>query len=565
MVSVFNSYVSKRYLEADFILYLLLMRIAILLIVFFSSFNLLFMSTYAQTMNLPNQFGVIVYKMNGLYFARDSQSNIIVSSDTPDIVIKTALDRRGDIYITGGAYYLSKDFSGFDLRYSTHLKLAQDTALIVPSGYHGYVFRFNSGIERCVLDGGWIYEANPVKRNWIGIMMQGGSMGVALNYIENVFITNPYIVIDFNATTGEWINANTFVNIKAESFVKGIEFDFKGSHTGGADGFYGNTFRDLQFQSGPMTRYGVKDIKHGYNGFYNVEFWDLPPTAISSNIDPSADNTIIIGGQMTRQGFVDKGMNTIILDAWHTNLLSNSTIISGIIKDSYAPQVNMTIPSHQILNMSINQQSTSNFVKGNQGQLVLSSGQPITVNIYGIVGNQNGGVILLNITRPDGVIEQNEADVTSAGAFYYPMIFDKNSWAGQYKIEGTYQNYDLGSLVLNVISNPVQQNETSQPNIVISPLNDSNGTIYRQIKIDAKLWSQGQIKDDIFINSLQFLVNLDTSEKLNKNQTSSHLSVYIPLFFRNDAGWWADGQISDGDFISGIKYLVQNGIIQISS
>src|SRR3989442_8356848 len=304
------------------------MKIIISFIVLLFSSTFLFMNANAQGMDLPNNFDVIVYEFGGLYYAKDSQK-IIISSDTPDTVIKTALTRGGEIYIAGGEYYLSKDFSGFDLKSLTHLKLAENSDIVVPSGYTGYVFRFSSGIGQSVIEGGQIFEAKPVKRNWIGIMMQGGPYGVYFNLIENMVITNPYIVIDFNAATGQWINANTFVNIKGWSFVRGLEFDFKGKHTDYVDGFDGNTFRDSTFQSGPMTTYGAKDIKHQNNAFYNVQFWDLPTGAISSSIDASAKNTIIIGGIMTHKDFVDNGINTTVLDAWHSNLSSDSSISSA--------------------------------------------------------------------------------------------------------------------------------------------------------------------------------------------------------------------------------------------
>src|SRR5437879_1010523 len=263
------------------------MKIIIAFIGLLFSSTILFMGTFAHGLDFVSDYGTIVNKISGKYFAKESQNNIIVSSDTPDIVIKTALNRGGEIFIAGGKYDLSSNFSGFDLKSYTHLKLAQDADIAVPSGYSGHVFRFNGGTTHCVMEGGRIHESNPVERSWIGILMQGGS-GIYFNFIENMIITDPYIVIDFNATTGQWINANTFVNIQGETFVRGIEFDFSGNYTR-ADGFYGNTFRDSQFQSGPMTAYGVKDIQRAYTAFYNVQVWDLPPIAISASIDPSAE------------------------------------------------------------------------------------------------------------------------------------------------------------------------------------------------------------------------------------------------------------------------------------
>src|SRR5438105_4743367 len=96
----------------------------------------LFKETFAQGVDLPNDFGTIVYEFNNQYYVKDLQ-NIITSNYTPDIVIKTALARGGDVYITEGTYKLSNDFSGFDLKSDTHLKLAPRANIVVPSGYLG--------------------------------------------------------------------------------------------------------------------------------------------------------------------------------------------------------------------------------------------------------------------------------------------------------------------------------------------------------------------------------------------------------------------------------------------
>lgn len=541
------------------------MKIIIAVIVLLISSTFLITQSFAQNIVLPNGFGTIVTDNGGRYYAQDVTNVILSSSDTPDIVIKTALGRGGDIYIGGGTYNLSKDFAGFDLKSHTHLKLAQDARIVVPSGYGGYVFRFNTLTIQSVLEGGQIYEADPVKRNWIAILMQG--TGVSFNYISNMVVTNPYIVIDFSTITPGYISANTFDNINANNFVRGIEFDFIGKYKHGASGFLGNTFRDLQFQSGSMTTYGAKDIEHIFNAFYNVEFWDLPANAISATVDPLAEHTIIIGGQMTYRNFVDAGANTIVLDSWHNSFSSNSTILSEIIKGTYQPKVNIpTISANQALNMSMPQQLTTGFVKGNHGQFAISQEHPIDINIYGTVNNPKGGSVILYITKPDGVVEQNEAYITSTGTFYYPLVFDKDSLTGQYKIGGLYQNSNLGSLFINVTSTQTLPSETnSQPNIAIVPTLGSNTTLSTTIKINAKLWSLGQINDDVFGNSIQNLAKAGIIKNMNGNQTSLHQSLHIPTWFKNNAGWWTDGQISDTDFISELQYLLDGGIIQIPS
>src|SRR2546428_928426 len=539
------------------------MKIIIVFIGLVFSSSFLFIDAFAKGTDLPNDFDIVIWEFNGQYYAKEPR-NIVINSDTPDKIIKTALERGGEIYISGGPYYLPKNFSGFNIGSGTHLKLAENAKIIVPSGYGGYVFRFDNGVGYSVLEGGQINEANPTKGNWIGIMMQGGVDGVYYNIIENTVIINPYIVIEFNATTGQWVMSNTFVNIKGDHFSRGIEFDFNGKHTDDVDGFDGNTFRDDMFTSGPMTTFGAKDVKHQYNAFYNVQFWDLPAGAISSTIDESAKNTIIIGGLMTHRGFVDNGKNTTVLDSWHSNLLSNSSTSSAIINSKYQPQVNLSLlPSQNSLNMSMGQQPSAGLVTTSKAQLGVSQKRPTQVNVYGTVSNSQGGKVILYITRPDGVVEQDETYVTSKGIFYSPIAFDRNSLLGQYKIDVIYQNSNLGSILLNVTSDQVLLPIQTYPNTGTVLLSESNTPVLT-LKSNANLWSQGKISDSTFGDRIQYLAKAGIIEKPNGTQTLLHQSLHIPTWFKNSVGWWANGQISDTDLISELQYLLDSGIIQMS-
>ena len=39
----------------------------------------------------------------------------------------------------------------------------------------------------------------------------------------------------------------------------------------------------------------------------------------------------------------------------------------------------------------------------------------------------------------------------------------------------------------------------------------------------------------------------------------------IPAWIKNSAGWWADGQITDEDFIKSLQWLIENGILLVPS
>lgn len=434
------------------------MKLAVTLIVLLLSYTITTTDTFGQSSPVTSYHGIIVYENGGTYYAIDSKNNVLVSSTIAETAIRTALARGGEIFVGGGTYNLSNGFSGFDITSDTHLNLSADTRIVVPSGYSGYVFRFYGGAipnRDSILQGGQISEADPVKRNWIAILMQGGTPhGVFFNYIENMVITDPYIVIDFSATTGQWINANTFVNIHGTTFVRGIEFDFKGSHLNN-DGFDGNTFKDLQFQSGPMTAYGAKDIQTIDTYFFNVQFWDLPSGAISTSIDPTASSTVIVGGLMTYGNFIDKGTNTIILDSWHGALQSsNATISSEIIKGTYQPAVHIpTLPTIPTLNASTPRQPTGT-----------------TVNSTGPTGENNT-------------------------TFQVQIKNEAKSWS-----QGKISDDSFGTSIQNLVAAGILE----KPN---QPQTTSKIIIPQWFKTNAGWWADGQISASDFISATQYLLD----------------------------------------------------------
>ena len=88
-------------------------------------------------------------------------------------------------------------------------------------------------------------------------------------------------------------------------------------------------------------------------------------------------------------------------------------------------------------------------------------------------------------------------------------------------------------------------------------------TIPGWIKNTAGWWADGQIPDEEFIKSLQFLIenNIINVEVLEKRQSTLQT---IPSWIKNTAGWWADGQIPDEEFLKGIDFLIDNGLLIIN-
>ena len=109
----------------------------------------------------------------------------------------------------------------------------------------------------------------------------------------------------------------------------------------------------------------------------------------------------------------------------------------------------------------------------------ISQQQPSVIKVYGQVSDPKGGKVLLQITKPDGFVERDQAYVTSDGSFYSPVFFTRNSLTGQYRIDVLYQNSNLGSLVLNVKSGQLLlPNQTyAHTNIGVAPSSESNATL----------------------------------------------------------------------------------------
>ena len=119
---------------------------------------------------------------------------------------------------------------------------------------------------------------------------------------------------------------------------------------------------------------------------------------------------------------------------------------------------------------------TTNFVKTDQTQVIVSPGETAQVKIYGKVENPMGGSrVTITVTAPDSTLVVLQASVTSRGDFSTPIILDKYSLLGKYQIKAIYENTDLGSISFNATSKkivaasiPSPTNETQNQSKVIA-------------------------------------------------------------------------------------------------
>ncbi|HXX06258.1 MAG TPA: hypothetical protein VEJ68_05490, partial [Candidatus Bathyarchaeia archaeon] len=81
------------------------------------------------------------------------------------------------------------------------------------------------------------------------------------------------------------------------------------------------------------------------------------------------------------------------------------------------------------------------------------------------------------------------------------------------------------------------------------------------IKTTTKWWSQGQISDNDFVNSIQYLLQKQILQIPPPPNHSMPVNHQIPDWIKNSTGTWATGHEPDDEFTSGIQYLMQSGIL----
>lgn len=88
-------------------------------------------------------------------------------------------------------------------------------------------------------------------------------------------------------------------------------------------------------------------------------------------------------------------------------------------------------------------------------------------------------------------------------------------------------------------------------------------TIPDWVKLIAKWWSEGQIKDSEFVSALLFMIE-NRIIQIPPVETKSETVDEIPDWIRNNASWWAENTINDQDFVLGIQYMIEKGIIVVN-
>jgi len=86
------------------------------------------------------------------------------------------------------------------------------------------------------------------------------------------------------------------------------------------------------------------------------------------------------------------------------------------------------------------------------------------------------------------------------------------------------------------------------------------------IKNNAAWWSAGMIEDSDFASGIEFMIKekfVQIPIMESEKETSSFSVSVIPDWVKLNARWWSQGELTDDEFTKSIEFLVKEGIIQV--
>lgn len=176
-------------------------------------------------------------------------------------------------------------------------------------------------------------------------------------------------------------------------------------------------------------------------------------------------------------------------------------------------------------------------------------GEPVQISGIILPNLEKDYVLSSTILSPNGLImEKDSALCWNTDTFYFYVHAYGGLWKpGNYTILVDIAKSTAESVIT---INPALQNQSSIQSGTVIPA---------WVKNTAKLWTEGKITDDQFMQSVQYLV----SQKIImvpyfplSNISSQSLLSWV----KESAGAWANGQLSDDQFVNVLKYMnLQNG------
>jgi len=195
-------------------------------------------------------------------------------------------------------------------------------------------------------------------------------------------------------------------------------------------------------------------------------------------------------------------------------------------------------------------------LQATKSEFVIPEGGYEIATIWGFLNDTSNIVgipVYINITRPDGTVEQRISRPSEDNKFQMQFIINKEIQEGTYLIAATYLNGKSQVTTFDV---------TSAENAILSMQTPNEIPLW--IKNDVKKWVEGTISDRDFGLAIQNLnMKRFSVPSANDYDVDSVTPLKIPKWVKTTAGWWVEGHVPDEDFRNAMRFLVEKGIMII--
>lgn len=275
--------------------------------------------------------------------------------------------------------------------------------------------------------GGLFREAGTPQKLWTAFNMesQRSTGGVFWNVVEDAIIYFPDTCIR-NAIVGSnngWLNSNTFKDIVCNYPTDAFTFEDGG--TQGVFAVSNSKFDNVQLQANSSVETCWKDVKHYRIQIENSVCYDMNATSTSLSIASTAIGTVVQGGYVTSNNFVDNGTRTVISDflyPFYSKSASGSIFVNTNGQTVLGTTSNAwSLAMFSIANGSVNLcQSNSSFCTpirfyyGGAGEHQQEMIKAATTS----AGNPNSGNLQYN-AREDHIFQADVDATSNTGGFIF--------------------------------------------------------------------------------------------------------------------------------------------------
>ncbi len=232
----------------------------------------------------------------------------------------------------------------------------------------------------------------------------------------------------------------------------------------------------------------------------------------------------------------------------HQNVQENRIKITDIqkVRELYGPSGFLPEPK-------VAEHSYIESLQTAKPQFVIPKGGFEVATIWGFLNdtsNVQGVPVMINITKPDGSIEQRIARASADEKFQAQFVINGETQVGTYLITASYITGRTQTVTFDVVSDEK----------LISNQTSTDATIW--IKNDVKKWVEGKISDRDFVLAVQELIRIGVILPPKPEYELENIDIIkIPKWVKLSAEWWVDDKVSDEEFRNAMTFLVKKGIL----